>query len=170
MNGLKAHDSRVLHNSTLYEVSTTNPNRLYGNGGFLIADNGYPCLPWCIVPYRQTPNMQPSKVEFNRRLSSGRVAIEQAFGLLKCKWRRLSFVPFRTMRRTVYLVRACCILHNLGLMLKGDQYDRMDPEDMEYLAALVVNEQNEIEGEFEEANEENVQTGAAKRDLLRFNH
>ncbi|KAH9363838.1 hypothetical protein HPB48_007942 [Haemaphysalis longicornis] len=49
----------------------------------------------------------------NRRCSQQRGVIENAFGLLKQRFRRLYFVGAETVEQSCYIVMAACELHNL---------------------------------------------------------
>ena len=40
-------------------------------------------------PFKQTPTLTESQLHFNRALGQARVVIEQAFGILKGRWRCL---------------------------------------------------------------------------------
>ena len=82
--------------------------------------------------------------------------IEQAFGLLKGKWRRLMFLPFRSMQRICYFINACLVLHNLGILVDGRLYD--DDEDY----------QEDVEEVGEYGNDDI--SGEAKRDRLRMDY
>lgn len=51
---------------------------------------------------------------FNKILSSMRMIVEQAFGILKGRWRILSKELYCVdLERIVKIIHACCILHNL---------------------------------------------------------
>lgn len=52
-------------------------------------DSAFPLLNRLLTPYRQREILTPSQINYNRRLSSTRVVIEQAFGLLLGRFRRL---------------------------------------------------------------------------------
>ena len=54
----------------------------------LIGDASYPVLPWLVKPWPGS-NLYPGKTIFNARHSSDRLSIDQALGLLKCRWRIL---------------------------------------------------------------------------------
>jgi len=55
-----------------------------------------------------------AQTNFNRRLSSCRVIIENAFGNLKQRFRQLYHLKLRDIVRMVQVVHACCVLHNLA--------------------------------------------------------
>ncbi|KAK2547517.1 hypothetical protein P5673_032478 [Acropora cervicornis] len=44
---------------------------------------------WCMKPYPETRAISLSQRNFNKALSRARVVIEQAFGMLKGRWRCL---------------------------------------------------------------------------------
>ena len=59
------------------------------------------------------------------RLSKARVVIEQAFGLLKGRWRRLKAVP-ANVEKIPNIIVACCALHNLCLLEEDEVEDFKD--------------------------------------------
>ena len=63
---------------------------------------------------------------FNRKLSSKRVLIEQAFGLLKGRWRCLYKVMEDYTINVSETIIACCVLHNIYL----DRGDHLDGQQM----------------------------------------
>ncbi|KAH9375388.1 hypothetical protein HPB48_010077 [Haemaphysalis longicornis] len=71
-------------------------------------------MPWLMTPFRDNEGTFPTwKSNFNRRHSQQRVAIENTFGLLKQRFRRLYFVDAKTVEQSCYVVMAACVLHNL---------------------------------------------------------
>lgn len=46
------------------------------------------------------------------KLSSGRVAIEHSFGILKQRFRQLYYCKLRGAKKLCHFIRACCVLHN----------------------------------------------------------
>ncbi|XP_066590811.1 uncharacterized protein [Prorops nasuta] len=81
------HDSRLLKKSSLYKKGMNG----FLNRNFLLGDSAYPCLNWLIPPFKDNGNFISNKKIFNYRHSATRVVIENAFGLLKGRFRRLKF-------------------------------------------------------------------------------
>jgi len=105
------HDSRVLHNSLIYHRSVA----IFAPEFYLIGDAAYPVRPWLMVPYKNTGNLANAQVKFSNTLSKMRVVIEQAFALLKGRFRRLKSLDIRDPIKLNQTVFMCCILHNLCL-------------------------------------------------------
>ena len=96
--------------------------------------------------------------QFNTRLSSVRVKIEQAFGLLKGKWRRLLSLSFKTPKLNTIFIIACCVLHNIGI-------------DCEFYADVWREEDDGLVYDYEQpeqgaGNNDQNQNGADKRNRL----
>lgn len=67
-----------------------------------------------MTPYRNNGNLNDRQILFNTRLSSRRVIIENAFGLLKEKFRQIHYCRLRGIPTLCHFVRACFVLHNLA--------------------------------------------------------
>ena len=87
------HDARVLANSSLYKMATTN-QILCGEkitiGGFdipvfLVGDSAYPLNTWLMKPFPHNSNLTCDQRVFNDHLSAARVVVENAFGRLKAE-------------------------------------------------------------------------------------
>ena len=64
-------------------------------------------------PFKQTPTLTESQLRFNRALSQARVVIEQAFRILKGRWRCLYKPLEEKTSRVPTTIMACCVLHNI---------------------------------------------------------
>ncbi|KAJ8949259.1 hypothetical protein NQ318_022772 [Aromia moschata] len=55
------------------------------------------------------------QINYNMQHSSNRIKIKHCNGVLKQKWRQLYHTKLKEIRLIVNFIRACCVLHNLGL-------------------------------------------------------
>lgn len=62
-------------------------------------------------PYNEAIN-DPEEIDFNKELSSARVAVECAFDILKGHWRILQKQLESNIAFTNQTIIACCVLHN----------------------------------------------------------
>ena len=69
-----------------------------------------------MVPYKDNGHLTASQKTYNYKLSSTRQDIEQAFGLLKGRWRKLFYLDMLCQRKIVSVIVAACVLHNFCLM------------------------------------------------------
>ncbi|EFN60761.1 Putative nuclease HARBI1, partial [Camponotus floridanus] len=106
------HDTRVFKNSPL----RNDLHEFCGNNYLLLGDSAYPCLKELIVPYRDNGHLTHAQRSFNQKLSSCRVIIENAFGYLKQRFPQLYHFKLRDIVRMVYVIHACCVLHNIANM------------------------------------------------------
>ena len=69
-------------------------------------------------PYSDLGNLSPDEVRFNLALSRSRVAVENAFGRLKCRFQWITKRLDATLEHTVNIVKTCCILHDFCIITK----------------------------------------------------
>ncbi|XP_044763942.1 protein ANTAGONIST OF LIKE HETEROCHROMATIN PROTEIN 1-like isoform X1 [Coccinella septempunctata] len=81
------HDARLLRRSALYATISDNPDFI--GEYYLLGDSAYSNLDWIVTPYPDTEFLSENQKIFNQRLSSKRVVVKNAFGLLKGRFRRL---------------------------------------------------------------------------------
>lgn len=62
----------------------------------LIGDSAYPCKKWILVPFKDYGHLTSAQRNFNDKLSQCSVKIENAFGLLKIRFRQLQRTDFNT--------------------------------------------------------------------------
>ncbi|XP_019698314.1 putative nuclease HARBI1 [Harpegnathos saltator] len=82
------HDARVFRNSALAHYIET-PNEYFLLDSHIIADSAYAIHPHVIVPFKDNGHLTALQKNYNFCLSSTRMPIERAFGLLKVRFRIL---------------------------------------------------------------------------------
>jgi len=108
----RVHDARVLKMSPVYR----NADQLLGSTHKLLGDSAYiaNAFPFIITPKRDNGLLSSEDVARNARISRGRVVIENTFGRLKCRFRRLRDVQNTKLTTVISIVIACCALHNFA--------------------------------------------------------
>lgn len=115
-----AHDSRVLKSTSLYEKMKNNdPNYIPSPHYHIVGDSAFGLQKHLMVPFKNTGNLPPGKILFNRKLSKARVTIDNAFGFRKGRFRRLKYVD-ADIERVPKIIKACCVVHNISLSQPGE--------------------------------------------------
>lgn len=68
-----------------------------------------------MVPYKGH-NLTRKQKNFNYRLSSARVKIENAFSFLKSRWANLQFINIYNVSKAVEISIVSCVLHNFCII------------------------------------------------------
>ena len=91
------HDTRVFSHSSIYKScsdgtllpKSTKIIEEIDVPLYLVGDSAYPLLTWLMKPFPHNSNLSQDQKNFNYHLSRARIVVENAFGLLKARWRRL---------------------------------------------------------------------------------
>ena len=129
------HDARVLRLSFLPrkvddgEILQSPVRRIARQNvkPLLVGDPAYKLTTWCMKPYPETATITQSQIQidFNKSLSSARIVIEQAFGLLKGRWRCLLTKLDESVDKVPETITVCCILHNICSSLTPQKFAPM---------------------------------------------
>lgn len=115
------HDARVLAHSSFYRKAISK-EILNGDSitvenetvpVFVVGDSAYPLSTWLMKPFAQNTALSPQEIQFNYRISKARIVVENAFGRLKARWRRLMKRNDMKIENVPSVITTCCILHNL---------------------------------------------------------
>ncbi|XP_048876160.1 uncharacterized protein LOC125746326 [Brienomyrus brachyistius] len=115
------HDARAFRHTAVAEALVEDPRSLMPEGLHIIGDSAFPLLPQLLKPYQDNGHLTDRQKNYNRKLNGARVVIEQAFGILKSKFRRLKYLQMDSIQKISSAVCACCILYNLSYD-PGDQH------------------------------------------------
>lgn len=80
---------------------------------FLIGDSAFRLSNYLMKPFPHSVNQPVEEENFNKRLSRCRRVVENAFGHLKARFRRLGKGLEVNINNVSPIVKACCILHNI---------------------------------------------------------
>lgn len=79
----------------------------------MLGDSAYPLEINLMVPFKDNGFLSAEQKKFNSILSSTRVFVEQAFGILKKKFRILNYIEIQNLRFAKIIIMVCVILHNI---------------------------------------------------------
>ena len=112
------HDARVYSNSgfshwiqSFYErEQRQHPSHTW----YILGDVAYPLSRWLLTPYKipEVTEERPWATTYNISHAKTRVPVENAFGRLKGRWRRLLCVDTTDVETATIWIHACVVLHN----------------------------------------------------------
>ena len=125
----------------------------------IIGDSAYPMSNHLIAPYKHRGvKLTNTQKKFNTHLSSKRAVIERAFALLGLRFPRVTLLHFRSNKKRIQCVVACCVLHNWCLIEDNDDESAFEN----------IGDELETEVNLDEASgvQRSNSGGVTKRDIL----
>lgn len=107
------HDSRVLSNSSIFQLLNNTPAN-----AVILGDSGYALSPWLMTPYNNART--PEEIAYNRLHAKERVIIERCFGQLKKRFPILQHPIRVALEKVPSIIVSCVILHNIAKYLQDD--------------------------------------------------
>lgn len=144
----RMHDARVFRNSTLFQKLTDKENPLLQHE-HLIGDSAYPLMFNLMTPFRDNGHLLQAHIRYNVRLSYVRSIIEQAFGLLKVKFRRLKYLDISDVGFGNTIIASTCMLHNFTIDNGEIEMYNERLNDNDDVPAIDVYEENAVEDRFQ---------------------
>lgn len=138
----RVHDARVFRTSPLYRMLMGNEPAIAENE-HLIGDAAYPLTPFLMKPYRDNGHLTERQTRFNTTLSSVRSVIEQSFGILKSKFRRLKYLEMSRVDLIPSVIMAACVLHNI-IIEDGEDFIADNVQDEQNVPVEDMEEQDDI--------------------------
>ncbi|ETN66100.1 hypothetical protein AND_002126 [Anopheles darlingi] len=110
------NDETALFESPLYETMDRQqlPMAMLNDkltAPFLLADSGYPLLPWLMTPYHGE-NLSLAHRSFNVYMARARAIASKAFERLTGRWNLLQGTVHLDISIVPTAIMACCLLHN----------------------------------------------------------
>jgi hypothetical protein len=132
----KCHDARVYDMSFVKEKVSA-----MGDYYHIIGDAAYPISVNLLTPYNG--QLTPLQTNFNKHFCRARVRIENAFGLLKSRFRQLTRLDMWSVTSMFKFVISCCVLHNLCID-KNDTLDYIGYEELPFPIQPNIESNNRI--------------------------
>lgn len=88
-----------------------------------LGDEAFPLRNYLLRPFPRRQLQDNTKSLFNYRLSSTRMVIECAFGIMAAKFRILQKAIETKVDNAVHVVKATCLLHNLIIDVENTEYN-----------------------------------------------
>lgn len=115
------HDARVFSHSSICKKMTEGtlvPDRSISINNtlvplYLIGDSAYPLQAWLMKPFTHGTVLTSQQKTFNYRICRARIVVENAYGRLKARWRRLMKRNDMHIENIPNIITAACILHNI---------------------------------------------------------
>uniref|UniRef100_A0A8C5G485 DDE Tnp4 domain-containing protein n=1 Tax=Gouania willdenowi TaxID=441366 RepID=A0A8C5G485_GOUWI len=106
----KVRDARMLKCSDFYAKWQENMGE-----HSLLGDSAYvgPDFPFVVTPKCDDEALTKTDELQNSRMRCGRAVVDQAFGRMKCRWRRLRDLQNTRIDAVVMIIMAACFLHNM---------------------------------------------------------
>ncbi|XP_008189991.1 putative nuclease HARBI1 [Acyrthosiphon pisum] len=117
-----SHDARVLRRSIIGNRLLNNPWEILPRESFILGDSAYPLTEAIMTPYKNNGHLTPAQIFFNQTLSSSRVVVEQSFGKLIGRFRKLRLLDVYHKSYCGLIITAACVLHNI-CMSQGDDIE-----------------------------------------------
>ena len=80
---------------------------------YLIGDSAYPLQTWLMKPFTHGSALTSVQKTYNYRQCRARIVVENAYGRLKARWRRLMKRNDMCIDNIPTIVTAACISHNV---------------------------------------------------------
>jgi len=127
------HDQRVFANSALGQAVETFSRQHFPSGHYhIVGDSAFQLHQQsaCDVPYKDMGSLTVTQLNYNNKLSQTRRVVENAFGFLKGRFRRLKRLECKLARVPRNII-ACCVPHNITV---SDQQELEMLNDSECIA------------------------------------
>ena len=79
----------------------------------MIGDSAYPMQTWLMKPFAYNSELSAHQRNYNYRICRARIVVENAFGRLKARWRRILKRNDMHTDNIPHVIAATCVLHNI---------------------------------------------------------
>ena len=147
------HDARLLKSVSIYSDIINGlviPDRKIALGNFgeitlvTIGDSAFPIFSWLIKSYNENTTDKQQKY-FNKRLCGARIVTENAYGMLKVRWRILFKRTECRLFNLRYIIMACTALYNLCLSVSDPCWKKLHVRDLGLIKKHIIRNESTVE-------------------------
>ena len=120
------HDARVYANSPIGIQIEDSPMDVFSGDSFIIGDAAYPLSTRCIPPFKDMGNLSDVQKNFNFKHASARNVVERTFGIMKSRFRRLTFIDSNNCDLICRIIMSGCLLHNFSYKFPDEHEEEID--------------------------------------------
>ena len=122
----RVHDARMLRESNYFQDWEAKMEQFYlfGDSAYISAQ-----IPFIISPKRDNGRLTEEEMAQNTNISRGRVIIENVYGRMKCRWRRIRDLQNVNIEVMVGIILAACVLHNMCMQEMCEDHPDGCPRD-----------------------------------------
>ncbi|XP_060859768.1 uncharacterized protein LOC132936967 [Metopolophium dirhodum] len=135
----RSHDARIFRCSIIGQTIINNPSSILPNSCYILGDGAYPLAEGLMIPYKDNGNLSLKQKNFNHKLSSSRVLIEQAFGKLIGRFQKIKHMDLYKKNFCGKVITAACCLYNICIS-NNDTFDAAVPIQAELNLQEIRNE------------------------------
>ena len=89
---------------------------------FIIGDSAYPLRSWLMKPFAHNSTLTQQQKTYKYRICKARIVVENAFGRMKARWRRLLKKNDMYISNIPTVITAASILHNV-CEIRGETFN-----------------------------------------------
>lgn len=139
------NDTKVFRNSPIYNDVLENKELLFDDGEYIIGDEAYLILDWCVPNFIDKGNLTTAQKLFNDVHSVQSKYIKRSWAALFGRFKRLKYLDMNRNDLIPATVLACCVLHNICMDYEKNKFEYYESNGNESLIFPNIYEHENVE-------------------------
>lgn len=116
-------DTEIFENSPIYEDILEKKDDFFDDGEYIIGDEAYSILDWCVPPYNYDEDLTTEVKYFNDAHLEQSNFIRKSWAALFGRFERLKYLDINRNDLIPATVLACCVLHNICIDHEKNKFE-----------------------------------------------